>query len=704
MGPFVLFVGRRRRRLIVDDLQHLFGDELLERGVVDVGVGDLALLVGAEVKHFAARKRNTNWGVRLVTDRLHGYSSWANRTPVGPIREAHRWSAASFLLHTRPMTSKKWSRVAALGLLCLPVGTALPAQDRFTDQIEVTEVEVPVRVLIKGKPLAGLSREDFRLYDEGEPQSIIGFRVFSPEMAAAEPEPETEPVGLDAAPVGRRLLLLFDFSHSRPQRLANALRGIRSSLPKQLQPTDRVAIATYGYVSGINLLVGFTSDQQKLDLAFDAIHAMLGAKGKRQRELLEQLHQARFSPADAQTDSSTYSSLADELGSSAALAVLTGPVVYDEEDDAGVVLEEQETIWKPIKVRVDVDVREPVAVAQDQVDSDIDTSAIRALGLSLTELTTLLRDVGGQKDMVLISEGFSGILLQNARSMFFLQKAFRSFRDTGWTLHAVDVGGIPGLGEESFASNSLMFMTEATGGDLVENINNFSLAANKVLQQTRIVYMLAFQPAEGGDPGAFRRLRVELVDPPKGVRIEHRPGYYTARPASKGDVFQRRMDGVGWLMTNLEAADLTVDVYASAVTDAQGRTRVPVAVEIPGETLAAIETGRPTRLELQLAALDGRSDVRESLNAEIKIDFGKTGGILSRGGIRFVGELGLPPGEYRLRVLVRSSREGEVFLETYPLAVGPDAQNSLAPPPPSSERQSGSWLTVETESRTAYFQ
>ena len=367
-------------------------------------------------------------------------------------------------------------------------------------------------------------------------------------------------------------------------------------------------------------------------------------------------------------------------------------------------MEEQKSIWSPIKVRVEVDIREPVVVAQDLVDSEIDTSAIRALGLALAELTTLLRDVGGQKDMVLFSEGFDGALLESVRSMFYLQKAFRSFRDSGWTLHAVDVGGIPGLGETSFASNSLFFMTKATGGDLVENFNNFSLATNKILQQTSIVYVLAFQPIKSDEPGEFRKLRVELENPPKGVEIVHRPGYYAARAPSKGDVFQRRMDGVGWLMTNLEVADMGVDVYATTEIDTSGGTRVPVVVEVSGDSLRTLETRKPTRLELQVAVLDQESQVREILTGEIKIEFSNIREVLNSGGVRFVGNLDLVPGEYQLRVLVRSSRKGEVYLETFSLPVGPGTERTLLPPPSVTERQTGSWLTVETESRAAYFQ
>ena len=593
---------------------------------------------------------------------------------------------------------------ALAGLFLLLCATSVGAQDRFSDLVEVTEVEVPVRVLVKGKPLAGLQQSDFELLDEGKLQTIVGFRTEESTRDLSQEEPDGESLGLDADRAGRRLLLLFDFSYSRPQRLANALRGIRSGLARQLDPEDRVAVATYGYVSGVNLLVGFTRDRDVMNLALDAIKAMLDAKGKRQREILTELHEIRFSADDAESGSSTYASLAHELGASAALGVLTGPVIYDEAEDDGVVIQDQQSIWGPIKVRVEVDVREPVSVAQDVFGVDIDTSAIRHLGLALTELTTLLRDVGGQKDMILISEGFSGALLENARSMFYLQKAFRSFRDSGWTLHGVDVGGIPGMGEAGFESNSLLFMADATGGDLVENINDFTLATARVLQRTEVVYVLAFQPQEAGEPGEFRRLGVKLKNAPKGTEVRHRPGYYTSRPRTERGVFESRMDAAQWLMTNLEADEIEVMVFAETETDPLGGIRVPVAIEITGESLMAIETKKPTRLELQLAVLDSEGQVRDILNGEVKIRFDAVASVISQGGLRFVGDLGLLPDDYQLRVLVRSTRKGQVFLGTFPLTVGSGVEAKLPPLPTEEQRGSHAWLTVLAERRTAYFQ
>jgi VWFA-related protein len=586
-------------------------------------------------------------------------------------------------------------------LLALGFVGALRAQETFTDMIAVTEVEVPVRVLIKGEPVAGLTRADFEIFDRGDPREIIGFRVH--DLWGSKGVQPSPGVGIESeGQTGRRLLILIDFSFSRRQRLAQALRGIRTSLEQKLDPSDRIAVATYGAVSGLNLLVGFTADRDKTRLALDAVQAMLDAKRKRQREFLAQLHEARFASRDQLAGSSTFDVLREELGATAALAVLSGPVVYSEAEDDGVIIEAQRSIFAPIKVRVEVDVIEPIDIAQDLV-VDPDVSAIRALGLSLTELTLLLRDVGGQKDMLFYSEGFGGPLLENARSLFYLQKAFRAFRDSGWTLHSVDVGGIPGIYDQSFASNSLLFMADATGGDLVENFNDFSLATSKVLQRTGIVYMLSFQPDAPGDDGQFHPLEVKLKDPPKGVQIIHRPGYYAQRSPADREVFEQRIDAAEWLLTNLEASELEVAVYAETITDPLGGTRVPVAVELAGSSLMAIRTSKPSQLELQLVALDPEMKVWDVLTAETRLDYSSKEVAVHQGGVRFLGELGIPPGEYQIRVLVRSRRRGEVFLGTYPLAVGGFDEVGLPPPPATEERLASQWVTVQAQRRSAYF-
>ena len=75
LGPFLLVVGRCGRRLVVDDLQHAAVDELSKRLVINVGVGDLPLLIGAQMEYLAQGKWYTDRCVGLVANRLHGDSS-----------------------------------------------------------------------------------------------------------------------------------------------------------------------------------------------------------------------------------------------------------------------------------------------------------------------------------------------------------------------------------------------------------------------------------------------------------------------------------------------------------------------------------------------------------------------------------------------------------------------------------------------------
>lgn len=487
--------------------------------------------------------------------------------------------------------------ILAMTLFVVP---RLAPQELFTESIAVREVEVPVRVLVKGKPLAGLTIDDFEIYDRGVRQTITAVEVRHLGGASDVVEPNAllpAATSADLSPSGRSLLMLFDFGFSRRRHLGQAVAATRELVAHRLQPVDRAAIATWGPISGLNLLVGFTDDREALTLALDAVQAMLDTDRREQQDFLRELHRRRFGGRATLEGDSTYVVLARELGPLAALTVLTGPVEYREEEDAGVARRRKDSLFAPIQLRVEVDVTEPIDVLQDYV-VDLDPGMVRLLGLSLAELAALLRDVGGQKDMLLLSEGFSGPLLEDARSMFFLEKSFRAFRDGGWTLHSIDVGGIPGLGEESFASSSLLFMAEATGGDLVENFSDLAAAAARVLQRTEIVYVLSFEPTDQGFSGEINKLDVRLKDPPRKARVIHRLGYYSPRPHVERESYEQRVDIAQWLLTNLEAEELAARVAAQTLAGPEGGALTTVTVEVTAETLRAARKKRKGDFEL----------------------------------------------------------------------------------------------------------
>ena len=130
--------------------------------------------------------------------------------------------------------------VATLGSLSTAAAAVSPSQVvRAT--AEVTVVEVPVNVTGRdGKPVYGLSREDFTLEDDGVPQAIDSVDVVDLKRKSVDSE---LPSALPTA--GRRhFLLLFDMSFASAYEIARSRDAAINFLQNAVAPEDYVAVAT----------------------------------------------------------------------------------------------------------------------------------------------------------------------------------------------------------------------------------------------------------------------------------------------------------------------------------------------------------------------------------------------------------------------------------------------------------------------------
>ncbi len=126
--------------------------------------------------------------------------------------------------------------VPALVLLGLALG-AHPgtAQDRPGESVTVTVVEIPVRVLQAGQPVKGLTREDFKLYENGALQQITGFDVVSRRIS---PDPALPPLTLEAPALPRLFVLLFQiFDYNQ-----GVAEGIDYFFRDVFRPGDRLMV------------------------------------------------------------------------------------------------------------------------------------------------------------------------------------------------------------------------------------------------------------------------------------------------------------------------------------------------------------------------------------------------------------------------------------------------------------------------------
>jgi VWFA-related protein len=142
-------------------------------------------------------------------------------------------------------------------------------------ELKVTSNLVVVRVVVRdaqGKPVKGLRKEDFKLFDSGKEQLIAQFEVEAavdpPSAPVAAHRPEQTHAVLSPALPGRFLALYFDDQYTSDNDLVQVRKAADDYLAASLQPADRVAIFTSGA-----MLSDFTSDPKQIREALSGLRA-----------------------------------------------------------------------------------------------------------------------------------------------------------------------------------------------------------------------------------------------------------------------------------------------------------------------------------------------------------------------------------------------------------------------------------------------
>jgi VWFA-related protein len=167
---------------------------------------------------------------------------------------------------------------------CLTVQSAAYAQPPFGEVIEVNVVNVDVHVTDRdGRPVAGLQRDDFEVYEDGKRVKVTNFEVMKVETAPAGPaatSPAAPPAAAEAprperpeiAPEDRLHLVIYvDNLNLDPIHRTRVLRQVRTFL-KDLRPEDRVMLVTNDL--GLTVRLPFTGDPAALNAALDTIERL----------------------------------------------------------------------------------------------------------------------------------------------------------------------------------------------------------------------------------------------------------------------------------------------------------------------------------------------------------------------------------------------------------------------------------------------
>jgi VWFA-related protein len=551
-----------------------------------------------------------------------------------------------------------------IGFLVVPSPAAPqtdPRKEPVRETAEVVLVEVPVRVVDRdGQPIRNLKASDFELYDDGKKQPIVGFDAID----LAQKGRETPGGAESLHPAARRhFLILFDLTFARPSAVLAAQRAAKQFVLNGLSDRDFAAVATFSVENGVRLLVTFSSDRVQLSRAIDTLGIAI--------------------TEDLSKDPLAFAFDISHMGAGA-----RGQGIGEKESKAAAIVETLQTLAQISRARVDEYARGRVA----------------QLTQSFSSLARTLDTVQGRKDVIYLSEGFESRLLVGTQDTdqerdWLLsgeqwkvdqEKRFGNahlqqqvglmtdlFRRSDCVIHAVDIAGLatdsdPGTQVSPVrGENALFEIANATGGEVLRNDNDFRAQLERLVTRTNLVYVLAFRPEKSGKgDDRFHELKVKVRVP--GARVSARAGYYEKRPFRVLSPLERSLSAADIIANEIPISDIPTRVLAIPFPRQEGsdvRAAVPILVEIAGDRLLSGVIAERADAEIYVYVSDGENRLQDFFAQVIGIDLSRNREKLEKGGLRFAGQLTLPPGDYRLRVLVRNAVTGRAGLAVQALHV-----------------------------------
>lgn len=534
------------------------------------------------------------------------------------------------------------------------IGSAQKPQATFKADVNLVEVHAVV-TNDRGEFVGDLSKDDFEVYESGRLQAPTVFQLVDTPVPNAEPRPAELLVEPDVRATvsrfeGRLYVLLLDDLHTTTLR-SHLVRGAaRRFVERHLADGDLAAIV---YTSGrADAAQELTPSRRLLLAAVDRFHGqkLPSATAERLAVHLNDRENERAAAGESGDGSSNTSS-------------------------------------SPAATRAD-----------DPYDSERGMNAQRALD-AIRNVAQWMSDVPGRrKSLVLFSEGIdydiydvfnnrsASSIMQDARD------AIAAAQRANVTIYAVDPRGLTDLGDEAItiaslsddpsvdygtsrgfqrellmAQESLIALAEETGGIAVVRNNDVAGGLSRVVRDTSRYYVIGYVTDPTVSPGKFRQIEVKVRRP--GLKVRARRGYLPpdARAAAKreAEIKPGTSPALVAALTNpVPVSDVPVRVWAAPFRGTGKLASVALAVEIDGTALKYQQ--RDDRfledLELSVVAADHQGKVRgsdrQTLNLKLKPDTHKI--LSTRGGVRMLSRIELPPARYQLRIGIHESNGGAV--------------------------------------------
>lgn len=502
------------------------------------------------------------------------------------------------------------------------------ATGEFEEVIDVHEVRLTVRAETRGgRPIGGLTADDFSVSEDGEPVEIVGFRSFEPVDAGANSVPghgRSPSSGTGAGPLNRErefVVLMFDLQGLQPRRartVAELVEWIDAHPDEVEDRTWSVAILD----GSVGLMTDHTNDPRKLRDAIAAVD---------EHETRDRIWRFVESPGEATwvLDARAYSSAATERE----------PPLGDEVSDR--MLERQSCLGKRQWMLGQIDSVQQLVESMAPVPSRKSIVWIHSSYLQdrpetcedweILQVTRAMQDLGAlaaASGVIMHASNFEGLELKygsaDRMSMGVSERNMNSFEASPGYQHNLSLG--------TLARN----MADYTGGQRLD-----SNTPSQILERAfdGPTYEISVMLPHGRD-GEEHKFDIELRGR-RGAKLYYQRSWL--------DLSQRDL-----LVNQLRRLSLLPGSYGAFPVELRGRiepdnSAVEVSIAVPVNRVGLVE--REDRLVAQLEpyvavhTLEGTLVVFEQLDSS-PLEIAKDTEIPTTAALKTSIQLELPAGEY----------------------------------------------------------
>lgn len=559
-------------------------------------------------------------------------------------------------------------RAVPVGLALVLLASSATAQEGierhgiFLDTVNVHLINIEVVVTDKeGKPVTGLTRNDFELSVDGRPVEISNFYAVdqgkrAPAVAETATSPEVaEAVAEVPADQNLYLVLFVDNGNIAPTHRKAVFERLRDRLDSLLGPADRVMVVAQD--QNLRIEQGFSADRQLVEAALDRLEKAAGSGGfenSQERYILTDISRAPGGGGGGGGAGGGAGFSGGEDAESAASRTL-GSVQSYALGARERLRSTTRTLGGFISSLGGLPGRKAVLYVSDGLqlrpgellfrawDDKYGEAFGRQLGVSSIEA-----EIQGQD----ATDELRDLIAQaNANRVAFYTIDAGGNRDLGAV--SADVAGFQtgalATRADETRQESLRFLADATGGVPLLNSSNIDHLVDRLNQDFLSYYSLGYSAPAHGD-GKYHKVKVSVKRP--GVDVRYLEGY-------RDKTADERMDDRTRAALLLDVADNPLEVrleVGDAVRQKDGKFLVPVQVKVPLAKLVLIpqEKAHVGQLSVFVMVQDEKGRMSEPTKIPLPVTIPNEKILTAMTQVAgYTARLLMRPGEQKIAVAVR---------------------------------------------------